>query len=271
MSKKQDYIFKPLKTIKNLFVIGLFIYITVFVVAFISRNTFGQGNNIILGIIAIWLFLAYFSIPRIHRWLTKVYLPNYYIARTRTGDGLLGDPINLAFNGNEKQVKALMKDAGWIEAEKLSLESTVKMIKSTITRKSYLSAPVSSLFLFNEKQDLAFQQEVGGTTSKRHHIRFWKCPKGWFLPGGFKADWLAAATFDRKVGFSTFTLQITHKIEPDVDKERDFVLKSIKNTKRKIDIKQIENFTSSYHGRNGGGDLIETDGALPFITILPLH
>ncbi len=267
MGKRQTYIFNPLKALKNVLVILLFVYITVYIISFIERNTFGQGENYVVGILAIWIFLAYFAIPRIHRWLTKIYLPNYYIARTRTGDGLLGDPINLAFNGTEKQIIELMKDAGWTSADKLSLKSTLKMIRSTATRRSYLSAPVSSLYLFNKKQDLAFQQEVGGTTSKRHHIRFWKCPDGWFLPGGFKADWLAAATFDRRVGFSTFTLQITHKIESDVDKERDFVLQSLENTKRGIIINKVENFTSSYHDRNGGGDFIDTDGALPFITI----
>ena len=44
------------------------------------------------------------------------------------------------------------------------------------------------------------------------------------LPGGYAADWLAAGTYDRAVGFSLFTFQITHKIEANTDIERDFVV-----------------------------------------------
>ena len=49
-------------------------------------------------------------------------------------------------------------------------------------------------------------------------------PTGWLLPGGSAVDWLAAGTFDRSVGLSLFTLQITHKIDADTDVERDHIV-----------------------------------------------
>ncbi len=117
-----------------------------------------------------------------------------------------------------------MKSAGWVLADDLNLKSSWGMVKSTLLRKSYPEAPVSSLFLFGNMQELAFQQEVDNNPAKRHHVRFWRTPKGgWLLPGGFGADWLGAATYDRSVGFSTLTLQITHKIEEDTDIERDYL------------------------------------------------
>ena len=40
-------------------------------------------------------------------------------------------------------------------------------------------------------------------------------------------DWLAAGTYDRSVGLSLFTLQITHKIEANTDIERDFIVDTV--------------------------------------------
>lgn len=224
-------------------------------------------RSFVIGITLLWFATAYLVLPRIHRLLTKIYLPDYFIGRTRTGDGLLGDPVNLAVISNKNDLVKAMKNAGWQQAEELNAKTTLKMIKASILHRSYPTAPVSSLYLFNKKQDLAFQQEVGGNTKKRHHVRFWRCPEGWLLPGGFKADYLGAATYDRAVGFSVYTFQITHKIEEDTDIERDYVTSTLVSANSGVHVKRIENFSTGYHHRNGGGDTIKTDGALPFITI----
>jgi hypothetical protein len=33
-------------------------------------------------------------------------------------------------------------------------------------------APVSTLYLFGRKEDLAFEKPVGGSPKERHHVRF---------------------------------------------------------------------------------------------------
>jgi hypothetical protein len=211
-----------------------------------------------------WLLIAYVILPHAYRWLSKVFLPNYFIGRTQTGDGMLGDPINLAINGRKDDLVNAMLAAGWKQAEKLDLKSSLKMIYAAVTGTLYPSAPVSSLFLFNKKQDLVFEKDVGGNPRKRHHARFWKTPQGWWLPGGYKADWLGAATFDKNVGLSLFTGQVTHKIDSNVDHERDFVVSDLQ--KSADEVEYVKHFTSSYHSRNGGGDIIHTDGSLPFVS-----
>jgi hypothetical protein len=226
-----------------------------------------DGSGFLVGFVLLWLFTAYLVLPRIHRRLSKIYVPDYFIGRVRTGDGLLGDPVNLALNGSREQLIVAMEKAGWVCAEKLSLASAIKMARSTVLRRSYPNAPVSSLFLFGNQQELAFQQEVGGSTSQRHHIRFWPSPEGWWLPGGYKADWLAAATFDTAVGFSLFTGQFTHRIAEDTDVERDYVVKTLHEAGATSRIDVVDHFFSGYRSRNGGGDFIETDGAMPFVTV----
>jgi hypothetical protein len=203
----------------------------------------------------------------VHRILTRLYVPGYFIGRARTSDGLLGDPVNLGLRGHEAQIHAAMTRAGWTRADDVTLRSGLRILTSTLTRRSYHEAPVSPLHLFDRQQDFAYQQEVAGSPSKRHHVRFWRCPDGWMLPGGYTVDWLAAGTYDKSVGLSLFTLQVTHKIEEDTDIERDYIVETVKKGSPEVDVEVIENFSTGYHSRNGGGDLIITDGDLPIIDV----
>lgn len=224
-----------------------------------------SGQNIVLGFVVVWLVTAYVVLPRVHRRLTKIYLPNYFIGRTRTPDGMLGDPVNLAVIGSKKNLKSAMKSAGWAEADPITLRSSLKIIQASIFKKSYHTAPVSSLYLFSRKQDFAFQKEENGDPRQRHHVRFWATPKGWWLPGGYQADWLGAGTFDTNVGLSLFTGQITHRIAAHVDEERDYIVNDLKKARATKKVQYVEHFVSGFHDRNGGGDRIVTDGSLPFI------
>ncbi|HEY5978445.1 MAG TPA: LssY C-terminal domain-containing protein [Microlunatus sp.] len=218
-------------------------------------------------LVAFWILFTYLLLPRLHRILTHIYVPGYFIGRTRTGDGLLGDPVNLAVLGHEGQIHEAMTAAGWILADDLDARSGRAMVTATVARRSYPQAPVSPLMLFDRQQDFAYQQEVGGSTSQRHHVRFWRCPEGWMLPGGYAADWLAAGTYDKSVGFSLFTFQITHKIEANTDIERDFVVSTVTEASPRATVRVIKDFSTGYHSRNGGGDLIQTDGDLPILDL----
>ncbi|MCZ4302259.1 LssY C-terminal domain-containing protein [Microbacterium oxydans] len=233
----------------------------------IVTEAFSWGWWAIAFAVAFWLLLAYLVLPRLHAILTRIYVPSYFIGRARTSDGLLGDPVNLAVLGSEEQLTRSMAEAGWTRADDITAESTWRIVLSTVLRRSYDEAPVSPLFLFGRRQDLAYQQEVEGNPAKRHHVRFWRCPEGWMLPGGHRVDWVAAGTFDRAVGFSLFTLQITHKIDADIDIERDHIVGTLRRAHSGVRIVIIRDFSTGYHSRNGGGDSIHTDGDLPVIDL----
>ncbi len=239
---------------------------TVWLAYLVLREGVQPGWPMLL-LIVFWVLLTYLLLPRLHRILTRVYVPGYFIGRARTSDGLLGDPVNLALRGEEAQVHAVMTRAGWTRADDLSMRSGMRILTSTLRRRSYHEAPVSPLNLFDRQQDFAYQQEVEGSPSKRHHVRFWRCPEGWMLPGGYAVDWLAAGTYDKSVGLSLFTLQVTHKIEENTDVERDYIVETVSAATSEVDVDVIENFSTGYHSRNGGGDLIITDGDLPIIDV----
>lgn len=218
-------------------------------------------------LIPFWALVAYLVLPRLQTLVTSVYVPGYFIARTRTSDGLLGDPVNLAVDGTARQIHEAMTACGWVLADDITVRSSWGIIMSSVLRRSYPSAPVSPLRLFGRRQCLAYQQEVEGNAAQRHHVRFWRCPDGWLLPGGHRVQWLGAGTYDRAVGLSLFTLQVTHKIDADIDVERDYIVDSIRYHVPGVGVRVLENFSTGYHSRNGGGDAIRTDGDLPVLDL----
>ncbi|KQY73815.1 hypothetical protein ASD13_17000 [Microbacterium sp. Root1433D1] len=238
----------------------------VWLVVLISLQGFRTPWSVLL-FVPVWAITAYLVLPRLHRMLSDLYVPDYFFGRTRTADGLLGDPVNLGIDGGAEQLDAAMTRSGWHRADEITAVSTWRIISSTLTRRSYPTAPVSPLMLFGRRHDLAYQQEVEGNPKQRHHVRFWHCPPGWLLPGGAHADWLGAATYDTDVGFSLFTLQVTHRIDENTDEERDYVVSSLRTANPDADLRVLKDFTTGYHSRNGGGDRFITDGNLPIVDV----
>ena len=230
-------------------------------------QTFDAGWWAALVVVLFWGMIAYLVLRRLHRILTTIYVPDYFIGRTRTGDGLLGDPVNLALMGTGTQICQAMERADWVKADPITARSSWAMVTSTLRRRSYPEAPVSPLFLFGKQQAFAYRQEVDGNPKQRHHVRFWPCPDGWLLPGGERVEWLAAGTFDTSVGLSFFTLQVTHRIDANTDIERDYIVHTVRQANEGATVRVLENFSAGYHARNGGGDSIRTDGDLPVIDV----
>lgn len=245
---------------------SVFFAIAAFATMWLAWLLIGSGWHLqpvlVVNSVLFWAVLAYLALPRLHQVLTWLYVPDYFIGRTRTPDGLLGDPVNLAVKGDEEDIHEAMTAAGWVRADPITLRSSWRIVVSSLLRRSYPAAPVSNLLLFGRKQSFAYQKEVEGNPAQRHHIRFWYCPSGWVLPGGGRVDWLAAATYDRAVGLSVLTLQVTHKIDADIDIERDYVVDDLRWANDAAELEIWPDFFTSYHDKNGGGDRVITDGAL---------
>lgn len=220
-----------------------------------------RGPALILcGIAGMYLFCAYVLIPMgwiiyAHRHPALDETPGITI----TGDDHPGDPINVGLIGLEEDVRRIMRDANWFPADPLGLKSDVKIAADTVLSRPYNDAPVSNLYLFGRKEDLAFEQPVGDDPRQRHHVRFWKSAR---LDGQGRPLWTGSATYDKKVGLSHTTGQITHHIAEDVDIERDHLIDNLKQTGSLTSVQFIEDFHKVREGRNGGGDLWKTDGRL---------
>jgi hypothetical protein len=179
---------------------------------------------------------------------------------TRTANGIHGDPLNLALVGSEDAIATAMLGAGWRPADPITLRTTLHLSRATLLKHPYEEAPVSNLYLWGRKQDLAFQHPARKDPSQRHHVRFWCSAE---LDDAGRPLWVGAATFDRSVGLSHTTGQITHHIAPDVDTERDKLLADLEAAGHIEEIRWIDEFHTLLTGRNGGGDPFHTDGRLP--------
>ena len=214
----------------------------------------------IAGILFVWLIMAYVIVPYAWERYARHHATFDENPRiTRTSDGHPGDPINVSLIGTQSQIEAIMRKAKWSPAEALGLESDLKIAADTVLSRPDDEAPVSNLFLFGRKEDLAFEQPVGDNPRKRHHVRFWKM-------GMADADdrpmWIGSASYDERVGLSHTTGQITHHIAADVDKERDHLFEDLRQTGDLSEDYAVSHFHTQREGHNGGGDPWYTDGSL---------
>jgi hypothetical protein len=209
--------------------------------------------------LALYLLLAYGVVPAWWRHHTRKPGLESSPKITHTSSGIPGDPVNLALIGTKTQLIAAMLAAGWHPADPITLRSSLHIAESSVLRRPYPDAPVSNLYLFGRRQDLAFEQSVGDSPRRRHHVRFWLDAQN---GSPDQPLWLGAATFDTSVGLSHRTGQITHHIAPEVDKERDHVLNSLRHAGWLTDEYRVLGRGPTQNGRNGGGDRYVTDGFL---------
>ncbi len=178
---------------------------------------------------------------------------------TTTGADIPGDPLNVGLVGTRAELVKIMLAAKWYPADPLTLRSSLEIAADTVLRRPYDDAPVSSLYLWGRKQDLAFEQPVGDDPRQRHHVRFWRSDR---VDRDGRPVWVGAAIYDRGVGFSSTTGQITHHIAADIDAERDTLFRDLKWTGDLSEVYVVNGFHTIREGRNGGGDPWHTDGRL---------
>jgi hypothetical protein len=211
-------------------------------------------------ILGAYFIIAYVVLPLgwigyAHRHPALEDIPNI----TYTGDDHPGDPINVALIGSEHDLKAGMIAAGWYPADPVTLKSSLEIAAGTVLKRPYDDAPVSPLYLYRRKQDLAFEQPVGNDPRQRHHVRFWKSEK---LDDQGRPLWAGSATYDKRVGLSHTTGEITHHIAADVDAERDHLAATLKTAGALVSEAYVDGFHKVTTGKNGGGDPWHTDGRL---------
>ena len=140
---------------------------------------------------------------------------------TDTKGKLQGDPLNLVIIGEPGDLYYAFIRAGWDETEVVTTESGLKTAISFLTGGYYRYSPVSALYLFGRKQDVALQR-IRENINERNHFRLWLAPmtfKG-------RPVWIGQISRDIGVRFTTKTIT-THKIDPDVDETREFLLENL--------------------------------------------
>jgi hypothetical protein len=105
---------------------------------------------------------------------------------------------------------------------------------------------------------------VGHDPRRREHVRFWQAPRP---DATGRPLWLGSATFDAGVELSRTTGEITHRIAPDVDAERDKLVADLRRSAQFERLEWMDGFQSNAAGRNGGGDPYQTDRRLAVVVL----
>src|SRR6202000_2676120 len=162
----------------------------------------------------IYMLLAYVVLPAL--WTHREHEPGLASLPmvTHTANGIPGDALNVGLVGVEADVLRAMEAAGWFPAEPVTFRTSIEIIGSVVLDRPYRDAPVSPLYYQGKPEQLAFEKPDGKSADRRHHVRFWLA-----LDAGVSGRpvWLGAATYDRGVGISHYTGQVTHHIGADID------------------------------------------------------
>ena len=147
--------------------------------------------------------------------------------RVSDSGGNPGDMVNVLIVGSQDQMVQVFTTAGWVQVDKSVGSTMLSAVMGTIEKKDYLTMPMSTLFLFNRAQDYGFAHgEPVKVAMSRNHLRVWKSP---YVVEG-RPLWCVAATHD--IGFERDQRNngLTHKIDPAIDGEREYVNGTLSGT-----------------------------------------
>jgi hypothetical protein len=226
-----------IRQLQRLLILGLgvlSVWLVVFVFEFVDRRL-----PWVLAVSFSYGIAAYVILPRAVRMGLKILQRQRVPSFTTTGDGLPGDPVNLALIGTLQQLRTAFATVGWSEADALGLASSWRMVRAFVFKSPYPTAPFSTLYLFGRGQDIGFQKAIDNSPRKRHHVRFWAMDPAevedkigtagfWLNTDRPAADarvlWVGAGTKDTGLSFTRLTFQITHATDADTNSERDHII-----------------------------------------------
>lgn len=186
--------------------------------------------------------------------------------RTENDKHVAADPVNVAFVGTAAEVTTAMTAAGWRIPDSLSRASDIAIARSVLENRPDSTAPVSSLYLFGRKQDLAFEQEVGQSARHRHHARLWLASAVQFEG---RPVWIGGATYDASAGISHRSLRPTHHIAPDIDEEREGLEAVLARRGELSETFRVTGVGVRVDAKNADGDRYDTDGELRVMVVSP--
>ena len=134
-----------------------------------------------------------------------------------------GDPLNLVIVGTPPHVFFPFVERGWHLTEPFDLAASRKAVTAFLFGEAYESSPVSPLYVYGRAQDIALQK-IRNKISQRNHMR------GWMAPFTYEGQRVWVGQISRDIGVrltSKSWYLTTHKIDPEVDADRDYLLQDM--------------------------------------------
>ena len=176
----------------------------------------------------------------------------------------LGDMVNFVIIGSQQQVLNALDAANWHIADTDDKKAILEAAMTTYENKDYLAMPMSTLYLFNRPQDFGYEQaEPIAMVASRHHFRLWKAPFTW----NGQTVWAGAGTHD--IGFAKDKRNgsITHKIDGNVDGERENIGSSLQTGGKVKSMSYYLPPNPVQDAKNATGDGYHSDGRILVISL----
>jgi hypothetical protein len=130
---------------------------------------------------------------------------------------------------------------------------------NTYGKKDYLEMPMSHLYLWDRMQDFGYEQaQAFSVVATRHHFRIWKAP----FTYNNETVWVGAATHDTGFEKDVRTGKLTHKIDPNVDDERENLATGIQKSGKTKSMTYYLPPNPVQDAKNASGGSYHSDGRL---------
>jgi len=134
-----------------------------------------------------------------------------------------GDPLNFVLVGESADVLNSLSRSGWSFTHRIDFRTVRREIGAAVAGTAYPVAPVSSLYVFGRKQDVALQR-ARRSIAQRNHLRLWLAP--YRFEG--RPVWIGQISRDIGVKVTPKSPTLTtHVIDPEVDTTREYLLHSL--------------------------------------------
>jgi hypothetical protein len=134
-----------------------------------------------------------------------------------------GDPLNVVIVESRQDPIVPFISRGWHLARKLDVASAVETARAFLFQDAFLTSPVSPLYVFGRREEFVLQK-ARSTINERIHARFWLTP--YTFEG--RRVWIGQVSRDIGVRLTSQTWNLTtHKIGPDVDFDRSYLLQDL--------------------------------------------
>ena len=191
-----------------------------------------------------------------------------YRVTDKPDGGNEGDLVNFVLIGTEDQVTNAFKAAGWIVADKTDKDAVVSALLATLQKNVYVAVPMSILYLFGRPQDFGYERaEAVMVANQRNHFRIWQAP---FKAPQNQLIWAGAGTHDVGIERDDRSKNaITHKIDQDVDNERDFIGATLQQAGQVEAMSYMSRSNPIKTAKTATGGNIQSDGRVLVIVLKP--
>jgi hypothetical protein len=189
---------------------------------------------------------------------------NYLPPRVFNGEGHEGDMVNLVFVGQQGDLQKAFQRAGWVSTDKWRPVFVWHLLRHGT---GDAKLPMARFYLFGRLQDYSLAlPDPNGVVSRRHHLRIWKTD--------FSVDgtpiWVAAATHDVAIEIAKHGRLINHRIDPEVDAERDFVGVNLTRACSVSGQEYLRSDDPVYQAQTISGQVYHSDSRILLLDLQPL-